>query len=143
MRPRLVAGLIAVWAALEPTSLGIGGAGRHALTVGFLMTMVFTVAPRTVPAFLGRKKLFSEQLMFYALLLTNSGCLLRVSSEIIAVSALRIVGLSPIANVGNAGIVRSRTFHTQHDWNESSFWSIHILVGCNKLSVILLGYIRL
>jgi uncharacterized protein involved in response to NO len=65
-------------------SLGIGGAGRHALTVGFLMTMVFTVAPRMLPAFLGRKKLFSEQLMFYALLLTNSGCLLRVSSEIIA-----------------------------------------------------------
>jgi hypothetical protein len=80
----LIAGLIAVWAALEPTSLGIGGAGRHALTVGFLMTMVFTVAPRMLPAFLGRKKLFSELLMFYALLLTNSGCLLRVSSEIIA-----------------------------------------------------------
>ncbi len=80
----LVAGIIAVWAALEPTSLGIGGAGRHALTVGFLMTMVFTVAPRMLPAFLGRKKLFSEHLMFYALLLTNSGCLLRVSSEIIA-----------------------------------------------------------
>jgi hypothetical protein len=80
----LIAGLIAVWAALEPMSLGIGGAGRHALTVGFLMTMVFTVAPRMLPAFLGRKKLFSEQLMFYALLLTNSGCLLRVSSEIIA-----------------------------------------------------------
>ncbi|MBP9089658.1 NnrS family protein [bacterium] len=80
----LIASLIAVWAALEPTSLGIGGAGRHALTVGFLMTMVFTVAPRILPAFLGRKKLFSENLMFFALLLTNLGCLLRVSSEIIA-----------------------------------------------------------
>ncbi len=80
----LIASLTAIWAALEPTSLGIGGAGRHALTVGFLMTMVFTVAPRVLPAFLGRKKLFSESLMFSALLLTNTGCLLRVSSEIIA-----------------------------------------------------------
>jgi len=80
----LIASLIAVWAALEPASVGIGGAGRHALTVGFLMTMVFTVAPQMLPAFLGRKKLFSKNLMFFALLLTNSGCLLRVSSEIVA-----------------------------------------------------------
>ncbi|MBS2004316.1 MAG: NnrS family protein [Cyanobacteria bacterium SZAS LIN-5] len=80
----LGASLLLVWAALEPGSLGIGGAGRHALTVGFLMTMVFTVAPRMLPAFLGRKKLYSELLMFVALLLTNTGCFLRVSSEIIA-----------------------------------------------------------
>jgi hypothetical protein len=80
----LIASLLMIWAAAEPLSLGIGGAGRHAITVGFLMTMVFTVAPRMLPAFLGRKKLFSENLMFYALLLTNTGCLIRVSSEIIA-----------------------------------------------------------
>lgn len=80
----LGASLLLVWAALEPGSVGIGGAGRHAITVGFLMTMVFTVAPRMLPAFLGRKKLFSASLMFLALLLTNTGCLLRVSSEIIA-----------------------------------------------------------
>ncbi|CAN5637499.1 hypothetical protein BH10CYA1_BH10CYA1_13300 [soil metagenome] len=80
----LIAGGIAVWAAMEPASLGIGGAGRHALTVGYLMSMVFTVAPRMLPAFLGRKKLFSERLMLLALLLTNTGCVLRVSSEIIA-----------------------------------------------------------
>lgn len=80
----LVAGALAVWAAVEPASRGIGGAGRHAITVGFLMTMVFTVGPRILPAFLGRKKLFSEVLMFIALLLTNSGCFFRVSSEIVA-----------------------------------------------------------
>ncbi|MFN8550531.1 MAG: NnrS family protein [Candidatus Obscuribacterales bacterium] len=80
----LAASLLLVWSAAEPLSIGIGGAGRHAITVGFLMTMVFTVAPRMLPAFLGRKKLFSEHLMFLALLLTNTGCFIRVSSEIIA-----------------------------------------------------------
>ena len=62
----------------------IGGAGRHAITVGYLMSMVFTVAPRMMPAALGRQKLFSEGLMLLALLLTNSGCLIRVFSEIVA-----------------------------------------------------------
>jgi len=80
----LIAGSLLIWAAAEPSSPGIGGAGRHAITVGFLMTMVFTVAPRILPAFLGRMKLFSERLMFFALLLTNIGCILRVSSEIVA-----------------------------------------------------------
>ncbi len=80
----LVASLFAVWAAIEPTAAGVAGAGRHAITVGFLMTMVFSVAPRMLPAFLGRKKLFSERLMFLALLLTNIGCLVRVSSEALA-----------------------------------------------------------
>ncbi|MBX9571776.1 MAG: NnrS family protein [Candidatus Obscuribacterales bacterium] len=80
----LIAGLFAVWASVEPGADGVAGAGRHAITVGFLMTMVFSVAPRMVPAFLGRKKLFSECLMFLALLLTNTGCLLRVSSETLA-----------------------------------------------------------
>jgi hypothetical protein len=48
------------------------------------MTMVFSVAPRMLPAFLGRKKLFSERLMFLALVLTNTGCLIRVCSETLA-----------------------------------------------------------
>jgi len=80
----LIASVIGVWAAMEPASLGIGGAGRHALTVGYLMGMVFAVAPRMLPAFLGREKLFSERLMLLALFLTNTGCVVRVSSEIIA-----------------------------------------------------------
>jgi hypothetical protein len=86
----LAASMLLVWAAMEPGSLGIGGAGRHAITVGYLMTMVFTVAPRMLPAFLGRKKLFSERLMFLALLLTNTGCFIRVSSEIIAYQHLAL-----------------------------------------------------
>lgn len=80
----LTAGLFAVWAAVEPSAAGVAGAGRHAITVGYLMTMVFSVAPRMLPAFLGRTKLFSERLMFLALLLTNAGCLIRVSSETLA-----------------------------------------------------------
>ncbi|MCC7527328.1 MAG: NnrS family protein [Candidatus Melainabacteria bacterium] len=80
----LIAALLLVWAALEPGSTGIGGAGRHGITVGFLMTMVFTVAPRMIPAFLARKKLFSQKLMLLALLSTNMGCVMRVCSEIIA-----------------------------------------------------------
>ncbi len=80
----LIASVLLLWGASDPGSLGIVGAGRHAITVGFLMTMVFTVGPRMLPAFLGRQKLFSERLMFLALLLTNTGCLARVSSEIVA-----------------------------------------------------------
>jgi len=80
----LAASALSIWAALEPAAEGIRGAGRHAITVGFLMTMVFSVAPRMMPAFLGRKKLFSESLMFIALILINVGCFLRVSSEILA-----------------------------------------------------------
>jgi hypothetical protein len=80
----LIAGMFAVSASVEPDAAGVAGAGRHAITVGYLMTMVFSVAPRMLPAFLGRRKLFSERLMFLALLLTNLGCLLRVSSETLA-----------------------------------------------------------
>lgn len=79
----LIAALLLVWAAFESCSTGIGGAGLG-ITVGFLMTMVFTVAPRMMPASLARKKLFSEKLMLLALLSTNMGCVMRVCSEIIA-----------------------------------------------------------
>lgn len=61
---------------------GIWGASRHALTVGFLSTMVFAIGQRILPAFCGGRKLFSPRLMFASLLLLNVGCLLRVSSEI-------------------------------------------------------------
>jgi hypothetical protein len=39
------------------------GASRHALTVGFLGTMVFTIGCRVLPAFCGMKILFSPRLM--------------------------------------------------------------------------------
>jgi uncharacterized protein involved in response to NO len=59
------------------------GASRHALTVGFLSTMVFAIGQRVLPAFSGMRLLFSTRLMFAALLLTV-GCVLRVSSEVLA-----------------------------------------------------------
>jgi hypothetical protein len=80
----VVAAALGIWAALVEDSLGIWGASRHALTVGFLATMVFSVGQRILPAFSGMRLLFSTRLMFLSLLLLTGGCLLRVSSEILA-----------------------------------------------------------
>jgi uncharacterized protein involved in response to NO len=60
------------------------GASRHALTVGFISTMVFAIGQRVLPAFAGMRVLFSPRLMLICLVLLNTGCLLRVSSEILA-----------------------------------------------------------
>jgi uncharacterized protein involved in response to NO len=80
----IVAAALGIWASSVEDSHGIWGASRHALTVGFLATMVFSVGPRILPAFSGMRLLFSTKLMFLSLLLLGTGCLLRVSSEIIA-----------------------------------------------------------
>jgi hypothetical protein len=80
----IVAAALGIWATLIEDSHGIWGASRHALTVGFLATMVFSVGPRILPAFSGMRLLFSTKLMFLSLLLLTGGCLLRVSSEILA-----------------------------------------------------------
>lgn len=61
---------------------GIWGASRHALTVGFLSTMVFAIGQRILPAFCGMKVLFSKRLMLLSLLLLNLGCGIRVAAEI-------------------------------------------------------------
>jgi uncharacterized protein involved in response to NO len=79
-----IAALLAIWAARVENSSGIWGASRHALTVGFLATMVFGVGQRILPAFSGMRLLFSARLMFLCMLLLTLGCLLRVSSEILA-----------------------------------------------------------
>lgn len=60
------------------------GASRHALTVGFVSTMVFAIGQRVLPAFAGMRVLYSPRLMLVCLLLLNAGCLLRVSTEILA-----------------------------------------------------------
>lgn len=60
------------------------GASRHALTVGFVSTMVFAVGQRVLPAFAGMRVLYSTGLMLTCLLLLNIGCALRVTSEILA-----------------------------------------------------------
>ena len=79
----LVAAGLGIWAASVIRPQGIWGASRHALTAGFLATMVVAIGQRVLPAFAGRC-LFSAKLMFVALLLLTAGCMLRVSSEILA-----------------------------------------------------------
>jgi uncharacterized protein involved in response to NO len=80
----IIAAGLGIWAAAVANSHGIWGASRHALTVGFLATMVFAIGQRVLPAFAGMRLLFSTRLMFGALSLLGVGCLLRVSSEILA-----------------------------------------------------------
>lgn len=80
----VVAALLGVWAANAPNPSGIWGASRHALTVGFISVMVFCVGQRVLPAFSGMRLLFSPKLMFAGLLLLSVGCILRVSSEVLA-----------------------------------------------------------
>lgn len=79
-----VAASLGVWAAFTDNAHGIWGASRHALTVGFLSTMVFAIGQRVLPAFSGMKVLFSTKLMLSALSLLTIGCVLRVSSEVLA-----------------------------------------------------------
>jgi uncharacterized protein involved in response to NO len=80
----LVAAVLGIWAASVQDSRGIWGASRHALTVGFFALMVFCIGQRVLPAFSGMKLPFSTKLMFASMALLAIGCLLRVSSEILA-----------------------------------------------------------
>jgi uncharacterized protein involved in response to NO len=83
----LVASVLGVYAAQSDTNGGIWGASRHALTVGFLASMVFAIGQRVLPAFSGMRLLYSRKLMFASLAFLNFGCLLRVASEIPAYEA--------------------------------------------------------
>jgi hypothetical protein len=83
-----VAALLGVWAAFTNNAHGIWGASRHALTVGFLSTMVFAIGQRVLPAFSGMNVPFSTKLMLAALSLLTFGCALRVSSEVLAYQGL-------------------------------------------------------
>lgn len=80
----VVASLLGCLAALEDRSGGLWGASRHALTVGFVAVMVFTIGQRILPAFCGMRILWSKELMFWSLALLNLGCLVRVSMEPLA-----------------------------------------------------------
>jgi uncharacterized protein involved in response to NO len=82
-----VGAALSIWSALADKNGGIVGSPRHALTVGFVGTMVFSFGPRILPAFCGEYALCSKHLATAALLLLNSGCLLRVTSEIPAYEA--------------------------------------------------------
>ncbi|HEX8924189.1 MAG TPA: NnrS family protein [Terriglobales bacterium] len=80
----LVAAALSIWASRTHNSAGIWGASRHALTVGFIGVMVFSIGQRVLPAFSGMKLLFSPRIMLFALLSLSVGCTLRVSSEVLA-----------------------------------------------------------
>lgn len=80
----MIAGGMSVWAAFADHYGGIWGASRHALTVGFAATMVFSIGPRILPHFGGIYRIFSTRLMFVSLFLLQFGCTLRVISEPLA-----------------------------------------------------------
>ena len=74
--------LLTVGATIWDVSGGIWGASRHAFTVGFVSTMVFSIGQRVLPAFAGARVLWSTRLMSAGLICLNIGCFLRVASEI-------------------------------------------------------------
>lgn len=80
----LVAAALGVAAARWDVSGGIWGASRHAFTVGFVSVMVFSIGQRVLPAFAATGPLWSPRLMFVGLMLLTTGCLVRVTSEIVA-----------------------------------------------------------
>jgi uncharacterized protein involved in response to NO len=80
----VAAALLGVWAAFAQRPDGIWGASRHSLTVGFIAMMVFAIGQRVLPAFSGMRLLYSSKLMAASLILLAVGCLLRVSSEVLA-----------------------------------------------------------
>lgn len=77
----LLSAMLSVLAAVYDRAGGLWGASRHALTVGFISTMVLVIGQRVLPAFCGMRVLFSPLLMFAGLALLNLGCVLRVVSE--------------------------------------------------------------
>lgn len=101
----VITACLGIWAALADHSGGIWGASRHALTVGFAATMVFTIGPRILPNFIGVLSIFSRRLMAAALLFLQLGCTLRVASEPlayehIAAFAWRLLPLSGVLELG-------------------------------------------
>jgi uncharacterized protein involved in response to NO len=80
----VIAAGLGIWAATLSDAPGAWGASRHALTVGFLAMMVFSIGQRILPAFSGMRLLFSTRLMVTALALLAVGCTLRVSCEALA-----------------------------------------------------------
>jgi hypothetical protein len=59
----LVGAGLGLLADLLPGQAGLGGASRHAVTVGFLATLIFAIGPRLLPAFLSGRELYSSALM--------------------------------------------------------------------------------
>lgn len=83
----IVGAALGVVADIVPRNAGLGGASRHAITVGFIATLIFALAPRILPSFLNGRELCSITLMAGSLWLLSAGCFLRVVSEAVAYSA--------------------------------------------------------
>ena len=83
----LITATLGIWALRAGEAPGIWGASRHALTVGFIAAMVFSVGQRILPSFCGMRVLWSPRLMLVMLVLLMTGCTLRVTSEILAYEA--------------------------------------------------------
>jgi uncharacterized protein involved in response to NO len=82
----VAAAILGVAADLVPGATGLGGASRHAVTVGFIALLILALGPRMLPSFLNGRELFSTRWMAASLWLLSAGCLLRVSSEAVAYS---------------------------------------------------------
>ena len=69
-------------------------AGRHAVGLGFVTLMIYAVAARALPAFLGRR-LWSQRLQAATLLIANLAVALRVVPQLIEGAELEaVIGLS-------------------------------------------------
>ena len=100
----LLAACLGVAASRWDSSGGIWGASRHALTVGFVSTMILSVGQRVLPAFAGMRILWSPKLMFAAGFLLTLGCGARVVSEVVAYEssanwAWRVLPLSALTEL--------------------------------------------
>jgi uncharacterized protein involved in response to NO len=83
---------------------GMLGASRHAFTVGFLATLIFSIGPRILPSFLNSRELWGARLMRASLLLLTAGCTLRVITEplaygVIVAAAWKALPLSAFAEL--------------------------------------------
>jgi len=84
----VVAAILGLASELIPSMTGLGGASRHAMTVGFVALLIFSIGPRLLPSFLNGRELASPRLMATSLWLLTFGCALRVSTESVAYSAV-------------------------------------------------------
>jgi uncharacterized protein involved in response to NO len=129
----LIASCLWVYAQHADRFGGIWGAARHALTVGFISTMVFCIGPRILPQFTGRRAIFSPALMFYSLALLTLGCVLRVTSEIPAYEgywspAWRLLPVSAVVEMAAVTLFAINLFLTfvRRDYRAEHSSGIHL-----------------